>query len=229
MGERMNYSKIYNALCERGRTRTLASYKELHHIVPKCIGGTNTTSNLTSLTAKEHFIAHRLLVKIYQNNRGLTYALWMMAMGGENIDKIERQYRITSRLYESLRLQLRSFPSPLKGRKQSAAHIESRRLRQLGVSTSLKGQKQSPEHIAKRVAKMTGFAQSQHQRDTISKVFAKTYRMTSPSGEVMIVTNLRRFCMERHLGYSNFASVASGRLQHSLGWLCTRIDTPRSI
>jgi len=37
------------------------TYKERHHIIPKCMGGTNEESNLIDLTAREHFDAHKLL------------------------------------------------------------------------------------------------------------------------------------------------------------------------
>jgi hypothetical protein len=61
----MNYNKIYNSLIDRAKNRTLEGYKESHHIVPKSIGGSNKADNLVNLTAREHFLAHWLLVKIH--------------------------------------------------------------------------------------------------------------------------------------------------------------------
>jgi len=61
----MNYSNHYNLLIERAKIRTLTSYKEAHHIFPKCLGGTDEPSNLVNLTYREHYIAHLLLAKIY--------------------------------------------------------------------------------------------------------------------------------------------------------------------
>jgi len=63
----MNYNKIYDSLIERAKIRILNGYTETHHIVPKCIGGSNEYTNLVDLTAREHFLAHWLLVKIYPN------------------------------------------------------------------------------------------------------------------------------------------------------------------
>ena len=37
----MNYTKIYNDLIERAKTRKLDGYKEVHHIIPRCMGGGN--------------------------------------------------------------------------------------------------------------------------------------------------------------------------------------------
>jgi hypothetical protein len=43
-------------------------YTERHHIIPKCIGGTDEPSNIVRLSAREHYIAHRLLVKFTIGN-----------------------------------------------------------------------------------------------------------------------------------------------------------------
>ena len=63
----------------RATDRILEGYTELHHIVPKCMGGDNSSSNLVSLSAEEHYIAHLLLTKIYPKNKSLWYAANMMA------------------------------------------------------------------------------------------------------------------------------------------------------
>lgn len=65
----MNYKKIYNELIERSQCRVSSGYVENHHIIPKCFGGSNDKSNLTALTAREHFIAHLLLYKIQTSKR----------------------------------------------------------------------------------------------------------------------------------------------------------------
>lgn len=61
----MNYKKIHDDIIERAKTRVLDGYKERHHIIPRCMGGNNDASNLVNLTAREHFIVHKLLCEIY--------------------------------------------------------------------------------------------------------------------------------------------------------------------
>lgn len=74
----MNYEAHYNRMIERARNRMLSGYKERHHILPRCMGGSNDASNLVDLTASEHFVAHQLLVKVYPWNTKLIFALnWM--------------------------------------------------------------------------------------------------------------------------------------------------------
>ena len=64
----MNYQKIYDNIVRRGQNRILEGYSEKHHIVPRCLGGTDEVTNLVSLTPEEHYLCHLLLVKIHPNN-----------------------------------------------------------------------------------------------------------------------------------------------------------------
>lgn len=78
----MNYSRIYDRLIERARTRTLVNvYSERHHVVPRCEGGTDDAANLVELTPEEHYVAHQLLTKMYPNSRGLMFAAVAMTAG----------------------------------------------------------------------------------------------------------------------------------------------------
>lgn len=74
----MDYHKAYERLYERAIDRELDEYTEVHHIVPRCIGGDNSKSNLVRLTPEEHFVAHQLLYKMYPHVSGLAFALIAM-------------------------------------------------------------------------------------------------------------------------------------------------------
>lgn len=67
----MDYNKIYYQLIERAKTEKREKgngvYYEKHHIIPRCLGGTDEKNNLVLLTGDEHFVAHLLLVKIYDD------------------------------------------------------------------------------------------------------------------------------------------------------------------
>jgi len=99
----MNYERIYTQLINRARTRTLLGYKERHHVIPRCIGGSNNASNLVDLTAREHFIAHKLLCEIYPNDHKLLYAYWLMANKTQSNTQ-QRNYTVSSREYEHIKL-----------------------------------------------------------------------------------------------------------------------------
>jgi alpha-galactosidase/6-phospho-beta-glucosidase family protein len=98
----MNYKKIYDQLIERSqsenRKKGCGIYFECHHIIPKCLSGSTDKTNLVLLTAREHYIAHKLLCEIYPDNDKLHYALWRM-MNPQNKNHI-RSYNISSYEYE---------------------------------------------------------------------------------------------------------------------------------
>lgn len=51
-----------------------------HHIIPRCMGGSDEHDNLVELTAEEHYVAHQLLVKMYPHDNKLIYAANMMCV-----------------------------------------------------------------------------------------------------------------------------------------------------
>jgi hypothetical protein len=66
----MNYLKVYCNLIRKAENRTPPEgYTEKHHIFPKSIFGDN--KRVVVLTAREHYIAHALLEKIYIKRYGL--------------------------------------------------------------------------------------------------------------------------------------------------------------
>jgi len=95
----MNYKAIYNNLIAATSVRILDPliYYEIHHIIPRCLGGNNDANNLVKLTAREHYIAHLCLIKIYPKNTGLVKAAVMMCCNS-NTTK-----RSGNRIYEWLR------------------------------------------------------------------------------------------------------------------------------
>jgi hypothetical protein len=84
----MNYEKHYTLLIERARNRILEGYQERHHIVPRCMGGSDDAENIVSLTAEEHYVAHQLLVKMYPTNKGLIFAAHRMSSGKYRNNKL---------------------------------------------------------------------------------------------------------------------------------------------
>ena len=83
----LNYQFIYSSLIERARNRVLSSYKESHHIIPKCMGGSNDPDNLVDLTPEEHYLAHQLLVKLNPGHVGLSFAATTMAQSSKYLKR----------------------------------------------------------------------------------------------------------------------------------------------
>jgi len=139
----MNYEKIYQQLIDRAITRTLNGYKERHHIVPKCMGGDNSKLNLVNLTAREHFIAHKLLCKLYPTNKGIQLALWAMVVYKSK--KNQRTYKISSREYQSIRETASSVMREIKTGGKTP-HSEETKLK---IKIALTGKKKTSDHTKK--------------------------------------------------------------------------------
>lgn len=65
----MNYARIYYQIIENRLQNPLSGYTETHHIIPVSLGGSNNKDNLVKLSAREHFICHWLLLKMYKENK----------------------------------------------------------------------------------------------------------------------------------------------------------------
>lgn len=69
------------ALINRASFEKILTFNEHHHIIPKCIGGTDTDDNIVALSSEEHFVAHRLLTKIFPESLALKKVYYLMAFG----------------------------------------------------------------------------------------------------------------------------------------------------
>ena len=75
-------------------------YVELHHILPRSMGGINDNDNLVKLSARQHYLAHWMLWKAYQSKE-MTFAFF--SMSNQSNQYQGRNRRINSRIYENLR------------------------------------------------------------------------------------------------------------------------------
>lgn len=98
----MNYQKVYDQLVQKNHNFSEGEYFETHHKLPKSLGGSDDKTNLVNLTAREHYIAHLLLVKISEQSgdvksyQKMLYAFNCMKWGR---CKGERSFKFNSRLY----------------------------------------------------------------------------------------------------------------------------------
>lgn len=102
----MNYQKIYDSIILKAislnRIRIKGGvYYENHHIIPKCLDGSDLKENKVLLIAREHFVCHRLLVEIYPGNKKIFSAYHYMIFTKNSFKN--RNYIVSSREYEYVR------------------------------------------------------------------------------------------------------------------------------
>lgn len=117
----MNYAKLYNKIVNRRLINNYEGYTEEHHIIPRSLGGTDDKNNLVKLTAKEHFICHLLLTKIYEKDTleyyKMCHAFLMMMLSSKN-----QQRYFTAKKYEYLRTNFAKRMSILQNGKNNSQY-----------------------------------------------------------------------------------------------------------
>jgi hypothetical protein len=95
------YSKCYYRIIENRESNPVTGYVEKHHIIPRSLGGSNKKENIVALTAREHFVCHRLLVKMTsgRDKMKMSYAIRCL-VNREN--KYQQRYKISARTYAAI-------------------------------------------------------------------------------------------------------------------------------
>lgn len=129
----MDYKAHYDKLIARGLRTCIHGYRESHHIIPKCLNGTDDNDNLVYLTASEHYVAHQLLVKMYPTCRELIHAANMMCVKDSNQKRNNKEYSwLKQRRSEFMKIQMQG-NSLAKGSVRSDEFKENLSKRWIGV------------------------------------------------------------------------------------------------
>lgn len=183
----MNYQKIYEQLIERAKNRILIGYKERHHIQPRCIGGTDSKENLVDLTAREHFLAHWLLVEMYPAETKLQYAFWQMCNSN---NQYQNRYIPSSRIYEYAKmLHSNNIRKMNTGKKNGPMSSETKQK----LSEKLKGRKSVKTEEWKRnisIGLKKSYASGKHYKWNLGKKMPASFgEKISKAKKGMIGTN----------------------------------------
>lgn len=184
---------------------TSLPYSERHHIIPKCMGGGKDRFKIAVLTPEEHFLAHKLLVKIYPQDGKLKFALHAMTISNKYTrranNKIYGKMKVELAL-EISRLHKNKIVSDESKRKMSVAKSKKRGplseehkeiMRQINIGR---------KHTQETIVKLQGFRKGRMHGD--ENYHSKEMTVTSPDGEVFkIKGSLQSFCIEHGFAYAS--------------------------
>jgi hypothetical protein len=181
----MNYKKHYELLITRGKNRVLEGYVERHHIIPRCMGGTDDAENIVQLTPEEHYLAHQLLVKMYPNHSGLIRSAHMMAVTNSKLKRNNKSFGWIRRqnaliMSQHMKEYINTFGHP-KGRAGKTNTKESNKKRSdkmLGVSCPSRGVK-GPRGSRKSLPKVICRLDNKKELD-IANFIAYCKRLDNP-------------------------------------------------
>ena len=155
----MNHQKIYDQIIHSAKSKNRSKlkknhkdyiYYENHHILPKCLDGNSDEDNLVLLTAREHYVCHKLLTYIYKGNRKIVNAFWRMTwnkLGKHNLSSKDYAYSVeliklipmSTETKQKISNNMLGTKHPMYGKHQLYASNEKYRLSHLGISTWNKG------------------------------------------------------------------------------------------
>lgn len=184
------YTRTYFLLCENRKNRILEGYYEKHHIIPTSLGGKNVATNIIKLTAREHFIAHRLLTKMVVGvpKKKMHFALAFFQTNNKNHDR-----KLTARQYQLCREAL-SFA--MKGR------VVNQRTRD-AVSKSRKG-------IPKSAQEKQQLSEKLQIAHTFFTLDGEKYEMHEDFYRFCDKNKIGRANIQRNM-YTSVAVISAGR------------------
>ena len=241
------YYTWYINICQAAQIRDWRKgtgvYLEKHHILPKSfgLGGEKDQLNLVHLTAKEHYIVHRLLPR-FINHTGLKkkmdYALWYLS-------NRNTEYTPSSRIYELAKQQLikniqlrndsaitrlkKSRPGKLNGMygkthtnkvKEKLSALRKEQLTGKSYEELYGAEKASRLKKDKSVKLKKYLENNPEVRKGSNNANSKKYEFCDPTGIIYSVCgNLQSFCKEHKLPIGAIIDVVKGRKIEYKGWI----------
>lgn len=107
MNEKGTYQEYINEILKTRGRNGITSEKEMrkcdwHHIIPRCMNGTDEEDNLIHLYYREHFVAHFKLMIENPNNPSLIHACWGLC----NNRKKQKRYKFSEQEREVCRARI---------------------------------------------------------------------------------------------------------------------------
>jgi len=237
----MNYQRIYESIIKKAKSENRKKYNgiyyENHHIIPKCLGGSDGKENLVLLTAQEHFICHKLLTYIHPHNTGINYGYYAMVyfpskFRSKKIKFSGRDYEYAKELFIEAKSKTPAWNKGLRGLYKCSAETK-KKLSKLssGKNNGMHNKKHSKEAKEKISAGNSGDNNGlrklvKENPDIIkgeNNHRAKTYKIITPENKEIIIKGLRKFCKENNLHHSNMLKVANKKQNNHKGYKCERI------
>ena len=190
---KVNYQAHYDRLIQRARNRALDCYIEVHHVIPRCIGGDNSKNNLVQLTPEEHYVAHQLLHKIHPRVKGLSYAMFAMTTDryGKRCNKLYGWVR--RRWIEAVSIQSKDRwldPEYREKHKEAMQKVFDNPEFGEKISKANKGRvktEQERKNIAEAGRKRTPRVFSEQAKSNMSAARMKTWQERRESGEDKVI------------------------------------------
>jgi hypothetical protein len=209
----MNYLKHYCNLIRKAENRTPPEgYTEKHHTFPKSIFGNN--NRIVFLTAREHYIAHALLEKIYIKRYGIKDKRTIKMINAVIFMKGHKKY-YNSLLYEYTRIR---FSNSLKNKPKTLEHRKKISEKSIQRYSDIKERNKISTHM-KNYHKTI----NRNGKNNPNYNNGHFYELVSPKGVVGYTNKLVMFCNVNNLSRAAFCRIMANKSVFHKGWTISKI------
>lgn len=133
-----HHFRRYTQFIDSLRGQSVSGYAEVHHVVPRSLGGSDGADNLIRLTARQHYVAHWMLARAMGGSAAR--AFFMMSNLGKYGQVNSTTYAMARQEYATqVSQQLKGKPSQCPFSDETKQKMREAKL----------GRKLTPEHIEK--------------------------------------------------------------------------------
>jgi hypothetical protein len=216
---RWYFSIIENAKRQQ-RIKSLENYYEKHHIIPKCLDGSNKKENLVILTFKEHFICHWLLCKMTNDKKyKLYFAFSKMTHKSNNQKRIlsSFQYKLVKN-YNIIASKNRIFSKETKEKMSKSNKLiwdnSPERKKQMSILSSIRNKNVSKsKKIKEKISKsLTGIKHTNERNIKKSLYMKKTYIIKKLDKSEIIISDLKNWCKLHNYNYTSLFNLKSKKI-----------------
>lgn len=213
-----------------------------HHIIPKHRGGTNDASNLIEISLTQHAMFHYCEWELHKKRAD--YVAWKRLVGNLKDEELVHQKLIIGGEISGKRckeLGLGIFALTKEQRSEISKRAGKMGGAKGGTSKSEKKINAARKNMLKAVekarevgvfdyemSKERGIKGNKSQREKFEKegrtIAEQKWIVTTPEGETLEVSNLKKFCRENNLLPNKMCEVGKGKWKQHRGYTCKRFE-----
>jgi hypothetical protein len=223
--------------------------KHKHHIIPKHRGGSNEPSNIIEVSLTQHAMFHYCEWRLY--GKRADYVAWKRLVGNLKDEELVHQKLIMGgenggRKTKELGLGIFAMTKEQRSEHSKVVgKIGGKKCRDFGLGIFSLLKEKRLEHSRKNILKAVekareagvfdyemskerGVKGNKSQREKFEKqgrtIAEQKWIVTTPEGETLEISNLKKFCRENNLLPNKMCEVGKGKWKQHRGYTCKRLE-----
>jgi hypothetical protein len=103
---------------------------------------------------------------------------------------------------------------------------EDKRRKQSNFATQMWSDYERRRSHSEKIKAQMGSENYKIGRAKTAETLSRDWILVSPTGESIVVRNIKQFCADNNLDQRTMSKVSAGIRKHHKGWTCSKVDTP---